>query len=447
MIESITARELRVFWLLMAIPLSILGLSGTAHLPWLTVCALPWLTGWLILVGPRGAERTSKHIEALVADRSPRYALLVLVIMLAAVAHVFSLSAALFVSIWGALFILLFARLAEPTTSRAILLGVTTSIVVISLTLIVVEVILRSPPLARRMGAPSEIEAWSARYDGMWERNIHGFRSRHERVSRAPGQRRIVVLGDSFTWGDKIADTDSTWPARLERELQDGRHAGEVEVINMAERGYTTANEAEFLRRFGWQFDPDLLIVQWFVNDALPSRPGLQRVGGDWLIPSRRLLPVRFRSGAVASSALLALLERRLNALLNGPRPYLRFAELYRQDARGWQQARAALTEMADSAALRDIPALLILFPYLVPGSWTSETHPLSKVHEQVANYARDAGYVVLDLTDELKHKPGEDWWATPYDSHPSAAAHAVAAQAVARVIRERRMLPVAASD
>ena len=43
--------------------------------------------------------------------------------------------------------------------------------------------------------------------------------SRHERVERSPGGVRVVAGGDSFTWGDKIANSDSTWPPPLEKGL------------------------------------------------------------------------------------------------------------------------------------------------------------------------------------------------------------------------------------
>lgn len=77
----------------------------------------------------------------------------------------------------------------------------------------------------------------------------------------------------------------------------------------MARAGYTTPNEAELLRRVGWQFDPDLVIVQFFVNDALLSSPNYGREGGAWLTPRLRLVPVRFARGPYAQVPYLPSLR------------------------------------------------------------------------------------------------------------------------------------------
>jgi hypothetical protein len=55
----------------------------------------------------------------------------------------------------------------------------------------------------------------------------------------------VIVVGDSFTWGDKVADIRDTWPYVLEQNLN--RSGATVEVISLATPGYTTVNEAEAL--------------------------------------------------------------------------------------------------------------------------------------------------------------------------------------------------------
>jgi hypothetical protein len=121
----------------------------------------------------------------------------------------------------------------------------------------------------------------------------------------------------------------------------------------------------------------------------------------------------------------------------NGDDAYLRFIELYADGAAEWARFAVAYQEIADSASARDVPILLVIFPRFIPGEWTQDTYPLREIHENVASLARSLGFHVLDLTAEFASRNGDwrQWWATQYDSHPNARAHAIAAEAIARQI------------
>ena len=58
----------------------------------------------------------------------------------------------------------------------------------------------------------------------------------------------------------------------------------------------------------------------------------------------------------------------------------------------------------------------------------------------KVARAAQAEGLEVLDLTQAYAVEGGDwrRWWAVPYDRHPSADAHRVAAQAIADYLAER---------
>src|SRR5690606_9538975 len=77
----------------------------------------------------------------------------------------------------------------------------------------------------------------------------------------------------------------------------------------------------------------------------------------------------------------------------------------------------------------------LVMFPDLAPGTWTTSDYPFRGIHEKVAATAAGAGFRVIDLVPTFV-AAGLDWrawWATPYDSHPNAAAHRMAAETIAR--------------
>lgn len=306
-------------------------------------------------------------------------------------------------------------------------------------TLALVDCVLNWHPIARRLGTPAETNRWDSRYDGIWGgSNIFQFRSPYEDTRRRPGVRRVIALGDSFTWGSKIASSDSTWPALLERVMARAPDARPTEVINMAHGGYATGNEAEELRRIGWQFHPDLVIVQWLDNDARRTLPNFDTVvRGPFVV----LVRGQYRTGWIRDSAILELLERALTAWRYGAVDFNR--RYYAPRSPGWLDAQQGFREMGDSASRYCTPILLVLYPYLFPGRWTLETYPEKDIHRLVADAGRRAGFQVLDLlpTFVAAGKDFEHWWGTAYDSHPGGSAQALTARAIASYLEEHHLL------
>src|SRR5215471_8770963 len=94
--------------------------------------------------------------------------------------------------------------------------------------------------------------------------NSEGWRDRERTIQRRPGTLRILVLGDSVTYGAQVRQAD-TYTAVLERKLQ--AHGVDAEVINMAYGGWGTDQELEALRLEGISYKPDLVILQFTTND------------------------------------------------------------------------------------------------------------------------------------------------------------------------------------
>lgn len=96
--------------------------------------------------------------------------------------------------------------------------------------------------------------------------NSSGFRDREFQVAKPPGTRRILVLGDSTSAGNGIPDVTQVAAKVLERMLARAG-AGPFEVYNLAVGGYHTYQEAQMLRVKGLQYDPDLVLVGFCLND------------------------------------------------------------------------------------------------------------------------------------------------------------------------------------
>jgi lysophospholipase L1-like esterase len=76
---------------------------------------------------------------------------------------------------------------------------------------------------------------------------------------------RILILGDSVAfYGDSI---DDTYVGRLENKLNSDQDLLPTEVINAGIRGYTNYQELVYLKKYGLEFEPDLVGVSFVLND------------------------------------------------------------------------------------------------------------------------------------------------------------------------------------
>lgn len=106
--------------------------------------------------------------------------------------------------------------------------------------------------------------------------NVEGFNDEAFTVERTAGTTRVVLLGDSVTFGSGITK-EQTYAWVAEEQLA---HEGlKVEINNLAVYGYDVEQVAATLHYVGWQYQPDLVVYAWFTNDGFPSE--LLRVGDE----------------------------------------------------------------------------------------------------------------------------------------------------------------------
>ena len=95
--------------------------------------------------------------------------------------------------------------------------------------------------------------------------NSKGLRDHEYPYEKPPGKKRVLVLGDSYTWGYGV-ENDAIFTEVLERLLEkDGKP---WEVLNSGVSGYGTDQEYLWFKREGVKYQPDLVVVAFFVlND------------------------------------------------------------------------------------------------------------------------------------------------------------------------------------
>ena len=148
----------------------------------------------------------------------------------------------------------------------------------------VVAALLVAEGAARLFGSADAATGYAPVRTGRRERqpiNSLGYRDL-ERVQPKPaGVRRLVCLGDSFTWGVGVL-FDDAWPQRVERTLSRAR--GERwEAVNLAEPGMNAVEQASRLDSEGFGYGPDVVVLAWVLNDSEDEDAAEARRARDWV--------------------------------------------------------------------------------------------------------------------------------------------------------------------
>ncbi|MGA9142877.1 MAG: SGNH/GDSL hydrolase family protein [Candidatus Acidiferrales bacterium] len=239
--------------------------------------------------------------------------------------------------------------------------------------------------------------------------NSDGLRDREFTREKPPGVYRIMMLGDSttFGWGVRQEDTAAKF---LERKLNAHLPPGykKVEVINTGVGNYDTVQEVTYYETIGRTFHPDLVVLVFFINDPEP-------------------VPVEKKSFLIDRSYLIAFATNRFDGILRhaGVRPDWKkyYASLYDDDRPGFQACKKALISLANSTRTDGAGLLVAMLPEL--HQINGDSYPFKAAHQKIKDVMLAEQVPVLELIDGLKdHGPEATLWVTPLDDHPDAKAN-----------------------
>lgn len=129
--------------------------------------------------------------------------------------------------------------------------------------------------------------------------NTRGFRSPEFSMQREPGTIRIVMLGDSSTFGWGVEASEG-YPAQLRAALAERLRVPleRVEVINLGVPGYSSFQGLILLQRLGLALAPDLVVWSFLSNDGAATGENDEATYAHRLGPAGALLEVLHASRA-----------------------------------------------------------------------------------------------------------------------------------------------------
>jgi lysophospholipase L1-like esterase len=319
---------------------------------------------------------------------------------------------------------------------RATLLALATSVVALALGLAILEGGVRllemagffavpvfanpgDTPLTRRSENP--ILGWELDPSAPGV-NSAGFRDQELALGKHPDRTRIALLGDSVAFGYGLPP-DQGVADRLEAELGEG-----YEVLNCGVVGYNTQQTAELYARSVRPFQPDVVVLLYVLNDAVPAAQMIAFLNRVAQKPSA--------TGPAPPAGLHALARlgeafERLRGL--DPEELAPYVHESHEDEASWSTVDAGLARIG-SIAREDGAGLLLA---ITPHFFDLDDYAFADVHEQVALAARLQGFAVVDLRQSLRGTHPVALRLDPGDvTHPSPLGHQLMAAAIARELR-----------
>jgi hypothetical protein len=308
--------------------------------------------------------------------------------------------------------------------------------------------------LLRRLEPSTKFQHKSA--DGSWlfTTNAQGFRDTHDYTyEKAAGVRRILCLGDSQTLGFEAAQ-EKIFPAIIEKRLT--RLGRKVEILNTAIAGYGTAEQVAFFENEGLKYQPDVVVLGWFIDDFDENEASrLFRLADGNLLPDKHeyvpgiatmkfvnnILPLRWASErsylysglfAKAWDARKAILSQQQQEGGDGtPRISYQGATISRHQM---ELAAALVRRLHVTCAKRGIKLLVIDIPWLP----LNNTGFGSSMPEAFASQVAEASDAVLGAGEVLGQYRGvTDIFVPQGENHLSESSHLLTGMAAAAKIAE----------
>jgi lysophospholipase L1-like esterase len=242
--------------------------------------------------------------------------------------------------------------------------------------------------------------------------NSQGLRDYEYSLAKPAGVYRIMLLGDSTTFGWGVPVNETTAKI-LERNLNTQHLPGydHVEVLNAGVGNYDTVQEVTYYHTRGRAFQPDLVVLVYFINDPEP-------------------VPVERKGFLVDSSYLIAFSVNRFDGVLRriGTRPDWNkyYSSLYDDSRPGFQACKSALVDLASTTRRENTKLLVAILPEL---HQINNSYPFTAAHQKIKDVLATEHAPVLDLIDGLRdHGPESTLWVTPLDDHPNGKANTLVA-------------------
>ncbi len=306
----------------------------------------------------------------------------------------------------------------SPQVFKGRLQGLTASAVATLISLLVLEGSLR---LLHSRRPPNDYR--SVTWGHPVVNNSLGFREREFVVPKPVDVFRIMVLGDSLTWGAALP-AESRYSELLEASLRQRLPQRNIEVLNFGVAGGPTTAERDILVRYIDEVEPDFVVIGFCINDPQTRDQdyaieldkfgflftGFETLGTLGLVRTANFLRHTVNEG----TRRLGFVPHWMDAL----------DRVYLPSSLEWRQFERALQDIQRVTASHGLPAPVFAPLLYFDGDYRRPNDLIARVvrwTEIASSAARAAGLDVVQMNDIFESQGFQVRAVLPWDLHPSA--------------------------
>lgn len=261
--------------------------------------------------------------------------------------------------------------------------------------------------------------------------NSLGLRMNREVKPEKPnGVKRILVLGDSFIFGDGLSYEDLV-TVKIEKSLNTGME--NVEVINGGVGGYNTSDELEQLIRLTPASRPDMVIVFFFTNDVIKESKDPQKAS------MRQQIKEYLRVKSKFFAYFYYLYKDRLSSRIGAPKVFLAPEYFDLDDSKpGWVVFKTAVLQIQKHCRQNHMGLLFVMIPTLTN---LDDRYPYAELRTKTSSFLKLNSIPVIDLFDLFAPYRPSELWVNLENTHWNGLGTTLAAKEVTNYIRKQRLL------
>lgn len=325
---------------------------------------------------------------------------------------------------------------------------VATNLLIVALCLFILELVFAFTNPLRKLPENGFIDGKLFTWGHEVVVNNFGFRDGEIISPKPEGIYRIIVLGDSLTWGAGLSESQR-YTNLAEKQLQKKYPDKNIEVLNFGISGGPMIAHHQILEQLKEHIEADLIVVGFCLNDPQPKSQ-------DYSIEREQYsqkLSILFRvlkSMHAYMPNLTIKIEKSIWTLLERmelvPYWYDALDRVYIKNSNEWMAFSSALEGIYDISNELDLPPPL--FIVLNQGSSTilptyyKDPDPILKKfvgwYNQAENEAKSIGFIAINHTEEFgKELNGAVLGVNILDGHPSYEENKIYANKLVESIKE----------